>query len=62
MQLVAKYRLYAEQCRELAAKMHSPELKQLLATMAGDWEAVGTQREAELLEQIDGRSGIDQLV
>ncbi len=59
MQLVAKYRLYAEQCRELAAKMGSLEFKRALETMASEWEAVASEREARLLEQIDRRSGVD---
>jgi hypothetical protein len=59
MQLVAKYRQYAEQCRELAAKMHSPEFKPVLETMAREWETVASEREAQLLAQIDRRSGVD---
>ncbi len=48
MQLVAKYRLYAEQCRELAAKMGSLEFKRALETMVSEWEAVASEREARL--------------
>lgn len=59
MELVAKYRLYAEQCRELAAKMRSLEFKKALETMAREWETVANEREVQLLEQIDRRSGVD---
>lgn len=57
MQLVAKYRLYAEQCRELAAKMRRLEFKQALETMAREWETVASERGTQLLEQIDRHSG-----
>ena len=59
MQLVAKYRQHADQCRELAAKMHIPEFKRVLETMAREWETGANEREAQLLEQIDRRSGVD---
>lgn len=59
MELVAKYRLYTEQCRELAGKMLSLEFKRALETMAREWETVASEREAQLLEQIDRRSGVD---
>jgi hypothetical protein len=59
MQLAGKYRQHAEQCRELAAKMHSLEFKQVLETMAREWETVASEREAQLLERIDRRSGVD---
>ena len=48
MQLVAKYRQHADQCRELAAKIHSPEFKRVLETMAREWETVANEREAQL--------------
>ena len=44
MEHVAKYRLYAEQCRELAAKMRSLEFKQVLETMASEWVTVARER------------------
>jgi hypothetical protein len=59
MELVAKYRMYAEQCRELAGKMHSLEFKRALEAMAREWETFASGREAQLLEQIDRRSGVD---
>jgi len=39
--------------------MHSLEFKQVLETMAREWETVASEREAQLLEQIDRRSGVD---
>ena len=59
MQLVAKYRQHADQCRELAAKLRSLEFQRVLETMAREWETVASEREAQLLEQIDRRSGVD---
>ena len=59
MELIAKYRLYAEQCRALAAQMRSLEFKQALGAMAREWETVASEREAQLLEQIDRRSAVD---
>jgi hypothetical protein len=38
MELVAKYRRYADQCRELAGKMRSLEFEQALEAMAREWE------------------------
>jgi len=38
--------------------MHSLEFKQVRETMAREWETVASEREVELLEQIDRRSGI----
>ena len=58
MELIAKYRLYAEQCRALAAQMRSLEFK-LLDAMAREWETVASEREARLLEEIDRRAGVD---
>jgi hypothetical protein len=58
MELVAKYRVYADRCRELAGKMRSLEFKRTLEAMARDWDAVASEREAKLLEQIDRRSGV----
>jgi hypothetical protein len=59
MELIAKYRLYAEQCRALAAQMRSLEFKQALDAMAREWETVASEREARLLEEIDRRAGVD---
>jgi hypothetical protein len=59
MELVAKYRRYADQCRELAGKMRSLEFEQALEAMAREWENVASERETQLLEQIERRSGVD---
>jgi hypothetical protein len=61
MELVAKYRLYADRCRVLAGKMRSLQFKRTLDAMAREWEAVASEREAKLLEQIDRRSGVGSL-
>jgi hypothetical protein len=58
MKTVAEYRLYAEECRKLAAKTTRPEDKQALETIARAWERVGDEREAQLLRQIDGRTDL----
>jgi hypothetical protein len=57
---VAEYRLYAEECRRLAAKTARPEDKQALETIARAWEQVADEREANLLRQIDGRNDLGQ--
>ena len=54
MKTVAEYRMYAEGCRKLAAKVERPEDKQALELMARAWELVANEREAVLLKQIDG--------
>ena len=59
MELEAKYRLHAEQCRALAAQTRSPEFKQTLEPISREWETIGSEREARLLEQIDRRAGGD---
>jgi hypothetical protein len=51
---VAEYRLYAEECRKLAAKMARPQDKQALETIARAWDRVADEREAQLVRQIDG--------
>jgi hypothetical protein len=58
MKTVAEYRLYAEECRKLAAQMSQPEEKQALATMARAWENAANKWEAHLLKQIDRQTGI----
>jgi hypothetical protein len=57
---VAEYRLYAEECRRLAAKTARPEDKQALETIARAWEQVADEREANLLRQIEGRNDLGQ--
>jgi hypothetical protein len=56
---VAEYRLYAEECRRLAAKMAPLVDKQALETIARAWDRVADEREAQLLKQIDGRGELD---
>jgi hypothetical protein len=58
MKTVAEYRLYAEECRKLAAQMSQPEEKQALETMARAWESAANKWEAHLLKQIDRQTGI----
>jgi hypothetical protein len=59
---VAEYRLYAEECRKLAARVPRPDDKQALEAMARAWETVANEREAMLLKQVDGGSGLDPTV
>jgi hypothetical protein len=54
MKTVAEYRMYAEECRKLAAKGQRPNDKQALETIARAWDRVANEREASLLKQIDG--------
>jgi hypothetical protein len=42
---VAEYRLYAEDCRRLAAKTARPQDKQALETIARAWDQVADERE-----------------
>ncbi len=56
MKTVAEYRMYAAECRKLAAKTARPEDKQALETIARAWERVADEREAQLVRQIDGPS------
>jgi hypothetical protein len=51
---VAEYRLYAEECRRLAAQTTRPQDKQALETIARAWDQVADEREAQLVRQIDG--------
>jgi hypothetical protein len=54
MKTVAEYRMYAEECRKLAAKTDRPEDKQALETIARAWDQVANEREAMLLKEVDG--------
>jgi hypothetical protein len=58
MELVVQYRLHAEECRKLSAKISQSEEKQALESMARAWERVA-EREARLLKQIETRSGFN---
>ena len=53
MKTVAEYRLYAEECRRLAAKMARPEDKQALGSIGRAWDQVANEQEAQLVKQID---------
>jgi hypothetical protein len=53
---LAEYRLYAKECRRLAANTGRPEDKQALETIGRAWDRVADEREAQLLKQIDARS------
>jgi hypothetical protein len=48
MRTVAEYRKYAEDCRELATKLGSPDDKRAVLLMATAWEKVANEREAQL--------------
>ena len=53
MKTVAEYRLYAEECRRLAAKMARPGDKQALGSIGRAWDQVANEQEAQLVKQID---------
>jgi hypothetical protein len=53
MKTVAENRLYAEECRKLAAKTARPEDEQAQETIARAWERVADEQEAQLVKQID---------
>jgi hypothetical protein len=59
MKTVAEYRMYAEECRKLSAKIVRPEDQQALETIARAWDRIANEREARLLKQIDGDVLID---
>jgi hypothetical protein len=46
----------AAECRRLVARVSRPEEKQALETLARAWDRIADQREARLLEQIDGET------
>ena len=56
MKTVAEYRLYANDCRKLAAKTALSEDKQALESIARAWERLADEREAQLLKEINARS------
>jgi hypothetical protein len=61
MELAAKYRLYAEQCRASAAQTRIPEDKHALEAMAREWDSIASQGtltspEAPLISIIDDDS------
>ena len=48
MELVAKYRLHAEQCRALAAQTRIPEDKHALEAMAREWESIASHGDVDM--------------
>jgi hypothetical protein len=48
MKTVAEYRKYADDCRELAAKLRDPEDRRALELMAAAWDKVAKERETLL--------------
>jgi hypothetical protein len=52
MRTVAEYRKYADDCRQLAAKLTNPDDKRAVLLMATAWDKVANEREA-LLKKTD---------
>ena len=48
MKTVAEYRQFAEDCRQLAAKLRAPDDKRAVLLMATAWDKVANEREAQL--------------
>ena len=48
MKTVAEYRKFAGDCRELAAKLNTPDDKRAQELMAAAWDKVANQREVQL--------------
>lgn len=48
MKTVAEYRKFAEDCRQLAAKLANPDDKRAVLLMATAWDKVANDREAHL--------------
>jgi alpha-D-ribose 1-methylphosphonate 5-triphosphate synthase subunit PhnH len=59
MKTVAEYRAYAAESRRLVASVSRPEDKQALERLAQAWDHLADEREARLLQQIDGDTLID---
>lgn len=45
MKKASEYRQHAEECRQLAAAMESGEQRELLLTMAANWDRLADDRE-----------------
>lgn len=58
MKTVAEYRLYADECRKLAANAARPQDKQTLEAIGRAWDRVAEEREAQLLKGIDSRNEV----
>ena len=48
MKTVVEYRKFAEDCRELAAKLSNADDRRAVLLMATAWEKVANEREAQL--------------
>jgi hypothetical protein len=48
MRTVEEYRGYAQDCRNLAAKLTDPKDKEAMELMAAGWDKVADQREAAI--------------
>jgi hypothetical protein len=48
MKTVAEYRKFAEECRELAAKLTNPDDKRALELMATAWDKAANERAVQL--------------
>ena len=53
MKTVAEYRKFAEDCRELSAKLRDPNDKRALILMADGWDKVANERAANLAATIE---------
>jgi hypothetical protein len=58
MKLIAQYRLYAQECRKLAADSDKPDFKEALEMMSVAWEDAASERGAYLLREIELKSEI----
>ena len=50
MKTVAEYRKFAQDCRELAAKLRDPDDKRALLLMAVGWDKVADERATKLAD------------
>ncbi len=48
MKIVEEYRLLAQACREMAARMSDPQDRRALELQASAWEKVANERETKL--------------
>jgi hypothetical protein len=50
VRLVARYRQFAEECRQLAGKLNDAEDRRAIEMMAMAWEKIADEREASLTD------------
>ena len=50
MELAAKFRLHAEQCRALAAQTPIPDDKHALEAMAREWDSIASHGDVDMSE------------